>query len=419
MTTARPQSSGPLNHRLRRMTARDPDQVHRGATPLELLFDLTFVVAFGQAADQLAHYLAEGHVLSALSGFVLSMLAVCWAWIGFSWMASGYDTDDWFFRIMTMVQMVGVLVLALGIPAFFVSIDEGEPLESGIMVAGYVVMRVAVVAQWVRAAWQDVAHRAANIANAAVVLVSSLAWVMFYLLRTMPSSIVALVLVVAVVTDFGGPFFVDRRFGGKGWHAAHIAERHGLLVIIALGEAIFGTIASVSAIVQHDAWTSEAVLIVVAGTGLTFGLWWSYFTLPSAQVLAVHRSRAALWGYAHILVFTSIAAVGAGLHVAAYVIEGHARISAVGAVASVAVPVLVFLLVVFALNAFLVRALDPFHLVLLAGMVITLALSLIVVGAGASIGTGLMIVMVAPLVGVVGYETVGSRHEEQVLARLN
>ena len=103
-------------HTVRRMVGRDPDEDGRASTPLELLFDLTFVIAFGAAADQLAHALAEDHVSEGIIGFVLRDFAVSWAWINFTWFASAYDTDDWIFRLTTMVQMVGVLVLALGLP---------------------------------------------------------------------------------------------------------------------------------------------------------------------------------------------------------------------------------------------------------------------------------------------------------------
>jgi low temperature requirement protein LtrA len=94
-------------HRLRLMSGRDPNEEHRAATPLELLYDLTFVVAFGVAAEQFAHRLAEGHFAAGLVGFVIAIFAVCWCWINYSWFASAYDTDDWVFRVATMVQWSG------------------------------------------------------------------------------------------------------------------------------------------------------------------------------------------------------------------------------------------------------------------------------------------------------------------------
>ena len=407
-----------LHHRLRRMTGRDLAQKHRSATPLELLFDLTFVVAFGQAADQLAHYVAEGHLQPALTGFAFTMLVVVWAWVNFSWFASAYDTDDWLFRVLTMVQMVGVLVLTLGIPALFESLDEGLPFDNGVMVAGYVVMRVALVGQWVRAAVQDPVRRRTALTYAGMVFVAQVAWTVLFLIRAAPLWLVVPVIVVAAVLEFTAPIVGERRRGGTPWNAGHIAERYGLLVIIALGESIFGTVASVSAIIQESGWSTEAVLIVVAGTGLTFGMWWSYFILPSAEVLSVRRERSTTWSYLHLVIYASIAAIGAGLHVAAYVIGDHAEIDETAALYAVVIPVTLFLFAVFGLYSYLVRALDAFHGLLVAGVLATLAASVVLVANGASIGTGLIVVMAAPFIVVVGYEVLGYRHEAAVLARI-
>ena len=79
----------------------------------------------------------------------------------FSWFASAFDTADWVYRLTTMVQMVGVIILALGLPPMFASIDHGPTLDNSVMVLGYVVMRVAMVAQWLRAARQSPERRRA------------------------------------------------------------------------------------------------------------------------------------------------------------------------------------------------------------------------------------------------------------------
>jgi low temperature requirement protein LtrA len=134
------------------MGGRDPHEAHRVATPLELLFDLTFATSFSLAAAQTAHALAEGHYAAAFLGFGFASFAICWAWINFSWFSSAYDTDDWMFRVATMVQMIGVLILAIGLPRMFASIERGERLDNSVMVLGYVIMRVALVFQWLRAA---------------------------------------------------------------------------------------------------------------------------------------------------------------------------------------------------------------------------------------------------------------------------
>ena len=115
------------------------------ATPLELFFDLVFVVAIAQAASSLHHAVSEAHVAHGLTGYLMVFFAIWWAWINFTWFASAYDCDDVPYRLMVFVQMAGALIIAAGVPAVF----EGR---SGMIVTiGYVVMRSAVVAQWLRA----------------------------------------------------------------------------------------------------------------------------------------------------------------------------------------------------------------------------------------------------------------------------
>jgi low temperature requirement protein LtrA len=166
------QTGGALAHRLRRMSGRDPHEPHRVATPLELLFDLTFVIGFGVAASEFAHMLVTGHIGAGLAGYAFATFAVCWAWINFSWFASAYDTDDWVYRLTTMRQMVGVLILTLGIPQVFSSIAAGEHVNNRALVAGYVVMRTAMVIQWLRAARQDPDRRSACLSYAVAITVA-------------------------------------------------------------------------------------------------------------------------------------------------------------------------------------------------------------------------------------------------------
>jgi low temperature requirement protein LtrA len=396
-------------HRLRRMTGRDPHEQHRAATPLELLYDLTFVVAFGLAADQVAHLLAEGHVPAGLIGFGFATFAICWAWINFSWFASAYDTDDWAFRAATMVQMVGVIILALGLPRMFHALDEGHGVGNDVMVLGYVVMRVAMLFLWLRAARQDPARRRVCHTYAFTIGVAQVGWV-----ALIPAHLEAgpFFLCAAVLTaiELGGPLLAERGKGGTPWHAHHITERYGLLAIIALGEGVVGTVASLSVVIEEQGWSSDAVLIAVAGTGLTFGIWWTYFIIPSAEVLHVHRNRAFLWGYGHMLVFGSIVATGAGLHVAAYYIGGEAHISAAATVLTVVVPVTVYVFALFGLYTYLVQSGDPFHIGLLAGTLAVLALAVVLAAVGVSMAVCLVVLMFAPLVTVVGFETIGHRH---------
>ena len=346
------------------MSGRDPREHHRTATPLELLFDLTFVIGFGIAASEFAHQLAEDHVGSGLASFVFATFATCWAWINFSWFASAYDTDDWIYRLMTMLQMVGVIILSLGLPAMYASIAHGEHVDNRVMVAGYVVMRIALVAQWLRAAKQDPRRRSACLTYATVVTVAQIGWIVMIVVNT---SVAETFLWAAVLVCFEmfGPWLAERRMGGTPWHAHHIAERYSLLTIIALGEGVVGTVASLSAVVSAQGWSVDAVLVAVAGTGLTFGMWWVYFIVPQSQLLHTHRELSFRFGYLHLVVFGAIVGTGAGLHAAAYYIEHHSKLSAVGTVLSVAIPVAIYIAVVYLLYMWLVRTWDVFHLLLL------------------------------------------------------
>src|SRR6187397_1155609 len=164
-------------HGRRRLTGRDPDEGHRASTPLELLYDLTIVVGFGTAADELAHYVAEDHVGAGVAGFAFAAFAVSWAWLNYSWFASAYDTDDWVFRLATMVQMVGVIVLSLGLPQMFESLDRGGTLDNRVMVGGYVIMRVALVFLWWQVSRQDPERRRTARSYMVFVGAAQLAWV--------------------------------------------------------------------------------------------------------------------------------------------------------------------------------------------------------------------------------------------------
>lgn len=404
-------------HRIRAMSGRDPYEEHRVATPLELLFDLTFVIAFGIAANEFAHMLAENHVGAGLLGFSFATFAVCWAWINFSWFASAYDTDDWIYRVLTMLQMVGVIIMALGFPPMFKSIEHGHNVDNRVMVAGYVVMRIALVAQWLRAARQDPEHRSACLAYATAVTVAQIGWIATIFLHTsVPVTLVVVALLIGV--ELLGPVIAETRKGGTPWHAHHITERYGLLTIIALGEGVVGTVASLSAVVSAQGWTFDAVFVVVAGVGLTFGMWWTYFIVPQAELLHAHRERSFLFGYLPVVTLGAIVATGAGLHAAAYYIEHHSKLSSVETVLSVAVPVATYIASIYLLYALLIRTVDAFHVLLLVVTAGVLVAAVWMADAGISMANCLLVVTLAPVVTVVGYELLGHRHAAEAIAKI-
>jgi low temperature requirement protein LtrA len=398
------------------MSGRDPHEPHRVATPLELLFDLTFVIAFGVAASQLAHMLSSGHVGAGLAGFVFATFSVCWAWINFSWFASAYDTDDWVYRLTTMLQMVGVLVLALGIPQVFSSIAEGRHVDNRALVAGYVVMRVAMVIQWLRAASQDPARKSACLTYATAITVAQVGWVAIAIVNSSLGVTFALVALMVGI-ELSGPLLAEKRKGGTPWHAHHIAERNGLLTIIALGEGVVGTVASLSAVVAEQGWTTDAVLIAVAGTGLTFGMWWVYFVVPAADLLHAHRERSFGYGYLHIVVFGSIVATGAGLHAAADFIEHKSAMDSVGTVLAVAVPVGVYIGAVYGTYQLLTRAWDGFYASVVLMTLSVLGGAVWLASAGVSMPLCLLVVTAAPGVVVASFEAHGYRRTAHALAK--
>jgi low temperature requirement protein LtrA len=413
-----PQTTAGQVHRVRRMVGRDPHEPNRAATPLELLFDLTFVVAFGIAAAQLAHLLAGGHVAAGLAGFFFAMFGVCWAWINFSWFASAYDTDDWIYRLMTMLQMVGVIILALGLPQLYSSIEHDGYVDNGVVVAGYVVMRIAMVGQWLRAAKHDPQRRKACLTYALWITVAQIGWVVAITVHTSVRVNVAIVLTLVLI-EMVGPFIAETRLGGTPWHAHHIVERYGLFTIIALGEGVVGTVASLTAVVDEQGWSVEAVFIGVAGIGLTFGMWWTYFLVPQADILHVRRERSFWFGYLHLLVFASIVGTGAGLHAAAYYIEHHSELGSVATVLSVVIPVGVYILLVYVLYAFMTHTIPMFYLLLLAGTAAVLGLAVLLAASGISMANCLLVVTLAPVVSVLGYEVRGHRHAAQAVRSLH
>lgn len=398
------------------MAGRDPHETGRAATPLELLFDLTFVVAFGIAASQFAHLLAEGHVAAGLAAFFFAMFAVCWAWINFSWFASAYDTDDWAYRLTTMLQMVGVIILALGLPQMYASIEHGGHVDNAVVVAGYVVMRVAMVAQWLRAARQDSQRRKACLTYALWITVAQIGWVAAIFVHTSVPVTLAIVLALVLI-EIMGPVIAEVRQGGTPWHAHHIAERYGLFTIIALGEGVVGTVASLTAVVGEQGWSVEAVFVAVAGIGLTFGMWWTYFVLPQADILHARRERSFWFGYLHIVVFASIVATGAGLHAAAYYIEDHSELSSIATVMTVVIPVGIYILAIYVLYSLMAHKVEPFHVLLVVLTAGVLGLALLLAANGISMANSLLVVTLAPVVSVVGYELAGHRHAAAAVAR--
>ncbi|AFR30812.1 low temperature requirement protein A [Arthrobacter sp. Rue61a] len=408
-------SSNPLRHALSRMGGRDPHEKHRTATPLELFFDLTFVIAFGVAGSQFAHAVAEAHFGAGLLGFGFAMFAVIWAWINFTWFASAYDTDDWVFRVVTMIQMVGVLILAMGIEPMFHSIVEGDHVNNVAILIGYIIMRVALIFQWLRAARQDPERRETCLRYAKYLAIVQVGWVIALVIET---DVLTTFLLAAplFILEMATPYFAERKIRTP-WHAHHIAERYGLLAIIALGECLIGAIETLRAIVATHSWSLDAALVGLSGTGLAFAMWWIYFILPSGPALHVQRHRSWVFGYGHMPVFAAIAATGAGLHVAAYFIDHETHIPAAAAVASIAVPVILFKASLTTLYCIMLgpdRDLIWSSALVVLGLAATIALA----AAGASVPICMLVMMLVMGLSIAYDERRGHKGRSAALRRL-
>ena len=323
------------------MRPRAVDELHRVATPLELFFDLCFVVAVAQAALPLHHDISADHVGHGVTSYLMVFFAIWWAWMNFTWFASAYDTDDDVYRITTLVQIAGALVLAAGVESAFM-----ETNYVGITV-GYVVMRLALVAQWLRAARNDPQRRQTALRYAAGITILQVLWMVRLAL---PESVATAMFPILVIGELLVPLIAERAPGGPTtYHPNHIAERYGLFTIIVLGEAIASATVAIRTGLDEGEHLADLVSLSAAGLVIVFSLWWLYFD-RSARGLLTSLRTSILWGYGHYFIFASAAAVGAGLGVVVDYDTHHTEISGTVAGYAVAVPVAVYLFFVWLLH---------------------------------------------------------------------
>ncbi len=320
------------------MQPRSPEEEHRVATPLELLFDLVFVVAVASASSQLHHGVADGHVIDSLRGYAMVFFGIWWAWMNFTWFASAYDTDDVAYRLAVFVQIIGALIFAAGISRLFV----GELLLG---VIGYVVMRLALVFQWTRAARSDPVHRASCLRFAIGIGLLQVAWIG---LLFIPDQWVPWGFLVLAAGELAVPVWAERA-AGTTWHPEHIAERYGLFTIIVLGESILAGSLAIEAVASAGLFTVDLVSTIVGGLVIVLAMWWIYFERPFQWRLDT-QVRAFTWGYGHLPIWAAAAAVGAGLAVVVDQEIGESVIGSFGADAAVATPVAVYLLGLWTLH---------------------------------------------------------------------
>lgn len=320
--------------RLSPMRPRDPDEPGRTASSLELFFDLVFVVAVSIAAVELHHELTEGHVRNGILSYALVFFAIWWAWMNFTWFATSFGRDDdWLYRVLTFVQMAGVLVLAAGI-------EDVYHQHYGVVVVGYVIMRVALVAQWLRASVHAGEIRRTTRLYAGLIVAVQALWLLVLLV---PGPVAVVVFLVLAGAEISVPVVAEKVGGTTPWHPHHITERYGLFTLIVLGESLLASANAIIEAVHEDEALGPLVSISVLALVTTAALWWIYFWPPHHRAIT-SLGRSLRYGYVHYFVFAAAGAFSAGIEIEIDVLTDHTVLSDVAASFTVTVPIALFVL---------------------------------------------------------------------------
>jgi low temperature requirement protein LtrA len=226
-------------------------------TPLELFFDLVFVLAITQCTA----LMADDPTWAGLARGLLVLGVLWWSWVGYAWLTSVLDPEEGGVRMVVFVAMAALLVVALCVPGAF-----GD--DALLFACAYGVVRFSQIGLFLIASRENPALRQSVLGLAGgtavgvglIVAASGLdGWAQ------------GAVWVLALALDMAEPFF----FGSEGWsleHPGHFAERHGLIIIIALGESIVAI--GIGAGVTVDAGVVAAATL---GIAVAAALWWLYF----------------------------------------------------------------------------------------------------------------------------------------------
>lgn len=347
------------------VVARSVHEAHRAATPLELFYDLVYVVAIAFLAGQLHHSLTEWHHVG-LSLFMYFWIFWCiwWPWNTYTFFASGYDTDDVQFRVASFAQMIGVIIVAIGIkPAF-------QAQDFMLIMLGYVVMRIPYIFMWLKVAWDDTASRPVALRYAFGVFLVQCGWtltVLFY-----PSwALWGLLLIAEMLV----PWFAERSTDkGKNtkYHTEHIEERMGLLAIIVLGESILASVNAFDSVFKH--FTPDLGITVAGALLILFSMWWLYFD-DSVEHELHKETKTFVWSYSHYFVYSGAAAAGALISVCVDAVMSHGQISLDYAVLGLAIAIAVYLIAVWICHDFLLKrkGIQFYELLILALAVVMIA----------------------------------------------
>jgi low temperature requirement protein LtrA len=209
-----------------------------------------------------------------------------------------------------------------------------------------------MVTQWLRVAHDHPAGRGTALRYAAGIAALQLGWIA---LLALPLSWRGPGFLLLAAGELAVPVWAERSGQPTAWHPGHIAERYSLFTLIVLGECVLAPTTTVQAAIETGGLSPSLVVVAAGGLVLLFALWWSYFDRPAAEGLRASPRSAFGWGYWHLLVFASLAAVGAGLQVVAETVDRHGSLSGRAASLTLAVPVALFLVVLGLLHSWVYR----------------------------------------------------------------
>ncbi|WP_370367765.1 low temperature requirement protein A [Catenulispora sp. GP43] len=292
---------------IRPILLRDPHEEGRTSTTLELFFDLVFVVTISAIAQEWHHAVITGHLLHGVISLVEMVFGVWWAWMGFTWFANFFDPDDVPYRLMVLVQLLASLGIASGIPYVF------QDDDFRIVVGCYVVIRLVMAAQWLRAGHANPALRSFCNRWAYGILAVQVGWVLFgFGLRHLTPLQTLPFFAVGVIVELSVPAWAQHAEAAPLPHSEHVEERYGLFTIIILGEIVLvASTAFNTALTDHKHLATLMIGAISAGI-LAFSLWWLYFGFLGEYDLTRIRT-AFIWGYGHYFVYGTLTAIGGTL----------------------------------------------------------------------------------------------------------
>jgi len=283
-----------------RLRIGEDSEEERRATWLELFYDLVFVVA----VSQLAHNLTEDISLSGLFGFVALFIPVWWSWIGTTFYANRFDSDDVVRRLLVGLHMLTAAAMAI-------NIHHGLGESSAGFALSYALGRAVLIVEYVRAGIHIPSARPLTTRYAIGFAIAAFFWLISALL---PIPWRFALWTLGIIIDFATPLTARKFQLGLLPHASHLPERFGLFTMIVLGEAIIAVVNGVS----EQKWDVLTVISAVFGLIIAFSLWWVYFDNLGGIPIKTARTNGRvglvnLWLYTHLPLVIGIAASGVGV----------------------------------------------------------------------------------------------------------